>query len=300
MKLSIIICTLNRYEDLMETLNSIITQTHLPDELIIVDAGKDNWQKEAVKEKISGINVKLKYIFSGKGLPKQRNIGVQHASGEIISFFDDDVTLDKDYIKEILKVYKAYDNPFLAGVQGIIINSSVRKGLKKIFRMLFLVEVSSEKGKPRILPSGHFYKINKPVGIIETPIANGCTSFKSSIFKEFYFDEKLKGYALGEDDDFSFRVTRKYKILICPNAKLIHHVSEKERKNDRELSKMQIQNHYYIIKKNKMCKNILFLYWSFFGRIIIGLYHDLRGHTFQNTLGYIDGLCNRERLFKDD
>ena len=46
--------------------------------------------------------------------------------------------------------------------------------------------------------------------------SGGNTSYLREVFEEFFFDEEFDGYAPMEDIDFSYRVSRKYKLIVDP------------------------------------------------------------------------------------
>ena len=111
MQVSIVIPTYYRMNDVDECLDSIIIQTILPKEVIIVDDSENNEIENLIehrKEKFKEKGILLTYIKNARerSLTIARNIGIENAAGDTILFLDSDVILDKNYIKEILKVYK--------------------------------------------------------------------------------------------------------------------------------------------------------------------------------------------------
>ena len=67
-------------------------------------------------------NISLRYVNVDASTAQARNIGADHAEGEYTIFLDDDVVLDKDYIKEILRVYQTYPEEKIGGVTGKVIH----------------------------------------------------------------------------------------------------------------------------------------------------------------------------------
>ena len=69
---------------------------------------------------------KIKYVYIKKSKPgaaRSRNIGLQKATANIIMFLDDDVILDKDYIKNVMEVFKNDECEKIGGVGGDIANT---------------------------------------------------------------------------------------------------------------------------------------------------------------------------------
>lgn len=254
MQVSIAIPTYNRAEDLDKCFNSLIVQTVLPKEIIMVD-DSDNDEIEKLIEKrnkeFKEKNILLKYIRNEKEKSTSiaRNIGAEKTTGDIILFLDSDVILDEDYIKEILKVYE--ENKNALGVQGYIKGNKKPPKKINIWKLLFINQ--TEKNKCRVLPSTlatYPYYIDK---IISCEWLSGSNqSYKKEIFKEFKFDEKMKRYAYKEDIDLSYRIFKKYpnSLFMTPHAKLIHSISQIGRIPQLELIKLKEIYILYFFYKN--------------------------------------------------
>ena len=277
MQVSLIISTYNRVNSVSECLDSITVQTKLPKEIIIVD-DSDNSEIENLieqrKVEFKEKTVLLNYIRNEKekSLTIARNIGIENATGDIILFLDDDVILNKGYIKEILNVYK--EKPGAIGVQGMIQNIKNERIITKLFNKLFFMSIH-ERNKCRVLPSvsgSYPFFVDK---IINCEYLFGANqSYKKEIFKEFKFDEKLKKYSYGEDLDLSYRIFKKYprSLFMTPQAKLIHKSAQSEHLK-REVIHMGIIYFLYLFYKiiDQTAKNKLILLWSRFGYFILNI-----------------------------
>ena len=76
MKISIIICTKNRMKDLINCLRSVLCQSLVPDEIIIIDSSSSKDDIGKLAEFINGINI-IKYYYFNTSLTGARNIGVE-------------------------------------------------------------------------------------------------------------------------------------------------------------------------------------------------------------------------------
>jgi len=95
--ISVIIVTLNRASMLEGALFSLVQQTRLPEEVIVVDNNSSDNTGEIVANFKGRLNIK--YILeTKKGIPISRNTGVENASGDIIVFTDDDCVVDKEWL----------------------------------------------------------------------------------------------------------------------------------------------------------------------------------------------------------
>src|SRR5215831_1948236 len=129
-KVSVIIPTKNRTNDLQETLEGLVSQTRRPDEIVIVD------QSATPSVDPANYSIAINYIHAPhvSGAAVARNVAMDRAAGDIWLFLDDDVILEPDYVEQILKAY----SPAIAGVSGIITNYSVPPLSRRLFENLFV------------------------------------------------------------------------------------------------------------------------------------------------------------------
>lgn len=119
MNISIIICTYNRYRSLQRTLDSIrkmIVPDKIEWELIVVDNNSPDNTKKTVKSFQKSSPFLVRYVFEKKqGLSFARNRGIQEAKGELLAFTDDDVRVDRSWLKNIAPVFEKYDIACIGG-----------------------------------------------------------------------------------------------------------------------------------------------------------------------------------------
>lgn len=276
--ISIIIPTFNRPVDLAETIDSILIQTVLPNEILIVGESSDLGTEAIVKSfasKFQSKSIDIIYILNSRqgGLTAARNMGVARSKGDVILFLDDDVILDKDFISGILNVYALYPNA--KGVQGYwgdIINQSVSYKIVNGVNRSFLL-FNTQRDKCAVMCSFNQIYPHPLTKIIECQWLSGCNhSYIRSIFDEFKYDEKLIRYALGEDLDFSYRIYKEYpnSLYITPHAKLFHKSAQVSKVLIKQLSYIRAIYSRYIFYKNidiSMKSRVCFL-WSRIGIII--------------------------------
>lgn len=253
MKVSVIIPTYNRQDDLKRCLASLMYQTVAPYEVVIVDDSdkvdieqylKQMWGDPPVIP-VRGVpcsEIVLRYIRhrGERSLARCENLGVRHASGDIVLILDDDVVLDEHYIEEIVRTYVSL--PEVLGVQGFITNAytpcfvknQLRKYLCKhgffyAYREHERCRVWTDKINP--VPSDlHTTYPYKTRNMVFCEWLSGCNnSWRRRVFDEFQFDENLLGYSDGEDVDFSYRVYKRYpgSLVLNPRALLVHHAKKK-------------------------------------------------------------------------
>jgi len=107
--ISIIIPTYNRSEFLLNSINSILSQSIKDFEILVVDDGSTDNTKEVVTN-LS--DKRILYFNYGKigNISKLRNIGIKKSNYDIIGFCDDDdLWSDPDKLKKQLKHLKNYN-----------------------------------------------------------------------------------------------------------------------------------------------------------------------------------------------
>src|SRR3989304_6577275 len=107
--ISVIVPTLNRASSLEITLKSICEQTLASDryEVIVVDNGSTDNTK-VVTGQFSRLYSNVRYVFEPMiGLIHSRHRGVRGSgSRNILVFIDDDITVERDYLYNILNTFK--------------------------------------------------------------------------------------------------------------------------------------------------------------------------------------------------
>jgi GT2 family glycosyltransferase len=295
LRTSVIICTRNRLDCLPVCLCSIARQTSLPDELIIIDSSDIPMMTQDRFKTIFTADMfprtKLLYRHTKPGLTYQRNIGIDIARGDIVYFFDDDVIVDENYIKEMQRVFAG--QPRFAGGSGTITNIAPYKfSFKYLMRIVFLIQ--------RNYASGYFTKSGMPTHAYgskffqEVQVLGGCCcAYRASVFKSNRFDEYLVRYAFMEDCDFSKRVSKTNKLFYNPHAKLVHMQSPLNREKVFDFRTMFSHYYTYLFFKNFYRENKLRIFaylWSMFGLFLEAVCSSITRRSMYYILGYWRGL----------
>ena len=268
MRVSLIICTYNRHADLRRCLSSVLSQTVVPAEIIIVDSSDKEIQDEYADNKL------IKYFHvTGEdcGLTRQRNRGLYEISrdSDIVSFIDDDVVLCDDYFEKIIGTF--YKNPTCSGIGGVDLQTNafvpinenesnfneVIDGWGRVWPKRYkarlalgLISPTDRPGqntsymhaRDMLPPSGFVYSVDHLVG---------CSmNYRTKDLGSQLFDEFFHGYGLYEDFDFSYRCKEAGgELLIDTNARFHHYHSPNGRPNRFKYGRMVIRNGRYIWKR---------------------------------------------------
>lgn len=112
MKVSIIIPSFNNADFISETLESVLAQTYLDYECIVVDDGSKD-ETLLLTSNFSELNTNFKLFNRPADLPKGanscRNFGANKATGDLLLFLDADDLLTKDCLETRLNKYRGED-----------------------------------------------------------------------------------------------------------------------------------------------------------------------------------------------
>lgn len=105
--ISIITPSYNSKEYILETFNSVVSQTYKNFEWIIIDdCSTDGTHEFISKIAESDHRIIVLKTESNGGTAKARNIGLKIARGKYITFLDSDDLLDNNYLEEQLNFIK--------------------------------------------------------------------------------------------------------------------------------------------------------------------------------------------------
>ncbi|MCZ2127903.1 MAG: glycosyltransferase [Anaerolineales bacterium] len=282
MKISVIICTRNRFDDFVKTLPSIVRQTRLPNELIVVDSSDERRLQNYLASQT--LPFPVRYFHTQPGLTLQRNRGVRECENDLLFFFDDDVTLAENYLAEAEKVFVEDANHEIGAAGGKIVNAppqTFRLNLERVvfssIRFFFGV-VGTRNGKFYLSGMPSHPRRNQPSGFIEC-LSGCCMSFRREVFEKIQFDEALAHYGLMEDADISKQtLDAGYKIYYQTTATLLHNESPMNRLNVQRWAQMSVVNYDYLFRKSWAREKWR---WLFYAWALLGLFaanfHSLKG-----------------------
>ncbi len=198
LSVTLIIPTLNRSKLLKRALQSVLNQTIIPKEIIVVDNGSRDSTKKMIERDFENI----KYIYHNKkGVSKARNVGIKSARNELICFLDsDDEWCPKKIEKQVNFFSNNNDCKFLHTNEIWFQNGYHLNQLKKHMK-----------------EGGYIFENCLKICCISP----SSTMIHKSLFeKHGLFDEELK---VCEDYEMWLRVSSKEKIFFLKDKLVVKH-----------------------------------------------------------------------------
>lgn len=196
--ISVVVPLYNKERAVVDTIHSVLNQTIVPYELIIVDDGSTDNSLNVARKRISELeNERVRIIHQeNAGVSAARNKGILEAKGEYIAFLDADDLWDKEYLAEQVKLIYDFPDAAMWGINFAETNNGqlVRKlatGLPEGYRG-YVDNYFQIKGRHSDLFCSSSVVIRKDV-----------------FDKVGLFDERIK-YA--EDTDMWWRIIATHKV----------------------------------------------------------------------------------------
>jgi glycosyltransferase involved in cell wall biosynthesis len=301
--ISVVICTKNRRTSLLRLIDSIKKQMfNKAFELIIVDAS-DIFDK--IEDDTDNITVRhIKSEFSN--LPLQRSNAIKIAKSEFIYFFDDDVTLNPDFLNLTFDcLINSSEN--IAGVSGNIeflpkSNLSIRSYFRKL-----LAGVYQKKPNSYISLAGisKTYLDHFPDSILIDNLRGPSMIYKTKYLKElsnlpWLYDLYQKRQGRAEDLALSSSISKHgFKYILLPSAGVIHHTENPGSPFARNGFNKGIADTYgkYIVAKNSLPSWSLINKIMFFRYVLVNFIFNLYlvFKDFEFIKGYVFGIF---KIFK--
>lgn len=199
MRVSFVATILNEEKSIKFLLSSLIHQSKIPDEIIIVDGASKDKSIENVRAFISNlksekIRKSIKLIIKKGNRSVGRNEGILKSKGEVIVLSDAGCIPDKNWVKNITKPFRNRDTEVVAGYYKGIAISNFAKSL-----IPYVLVMPERVDSREFLPSAR------------------SMAFKKSIWKRFGgFPKK---YSRNEDYFFAKRLKKGgVKFIFRKNA----------------------------------------------------------------------------------
>lgn len=228
-RLSLVIATYNRAEQLMVTLGSVAMQSAEPSlwECIVVDnnSADDTHQRvEAFAKEHNKLNIR--YIFErNQGLSHARNAGIAASSGDIVAFIDDDERIVEEFIEAYIELFDSHPDAMAAGGKIIAEYPAGRPHWMSRYTEQPIANPMDFGGDVRLFPSHRI-----PGGgnmAMRRRLFDSVGDFNTSLGRT---GKRLLG---GEECELFERIAQfEYKVYYVPQAVMYHIIPEEKLTRD--------------------------------------------------------------------
>lgn len=242
-KVAFVVPTKDREKDLRVMLSSLERQTHLPDQIVVVDGSEP--VIEHVLHDFPRLPINYVRVFP-PSLSAQRNAGMAQLREDITlaGYLDDDLELEPDAIEQMLSFWNKASEEY--GGASFTITNAPRPPYSRILSIVGLDHPVPGK----VLPTG----MVSPFGIPQQDInvdwlCGGATVWRRDVIDQYKYDEWFQGTGYLEDVDFSFNVREKKKLAVVALAKTAHYHHPIRPDRYQLLGKWQVINRLYMVTK---------------------------------------------------
>lgn len=288
-RLALVIATKDRPAELERLLASVGRQACQPVQIVVVEGG-DGDANGVVERFAAALYGEVDHVSVGwPSLTVQKNAGIRALRPEItlVGFLDDDIVLEDGAIEAMLRYWERAADDVGGGGFNIIDTHPPRATWLKA---LFLID-GREGGK--VLPSGYNTAIPRVTGTTEVGwLRGGATVWRREVVEAFQFDEWFEGYGYLEDVDYSYNVSRKYRLAVVADA-LVRHLSPPIlTERNYGFGKWQVSNRMYFVRKYPTL-SVARCYWACIGQTLVNWVQGLRSRDRRyilRALGNMNGL----------
>lgn len=233
---SIVIPTYNQLDMLRQCIASIMDNTDLPYEIIVVDNASSDGTASYLQE--LGGQVRYRTLEANKGFSGAVNVGLMMAKGSTIVLLNNDTLVAERWLDNLLACLNS--DPRI-GMVGPVTNYI--SGEQQIE-----VPYADVRDMPAF--AREFNRSNPALWRRTDRLVGFCVLFRRELFRQIgYFDE---GYEIGnfEDDDFCIRVRMLGRSLVIAQDTFIHHFGSVSMKalGDRFMLVNDRNQHYFLDK----------------------------------------------------
>ncbi|MDT7616548.1 MAG: hypothetical protein QOF00_3995 [Pseudonocardiales bacterium] len=129
---SVVVCTHNRSGILVRCLAGLKALTYPKLEIVIVDNAPSDGSTRAVVEEVMASDDRFRYVVEPRaGLSYARNKGLAEATGTLLAYTDDDVSVDPGWIEGLVRGFRR--RPDVGCVTGLVCTASVSTSAEAYF-----------------------------------------------------------------------------------------------------------------------------------------------------------------------
>ena len=282
--LAFVIPTKDRGEDLRRMLRSLVSQTRLPDQVIVVDGSgvEVSWCVAEFPE------LNIDYVrMLPPSLSAQRNAGMAMLRAEIThaGYLDDDVVLESDAVFEMASFWVSADSD-IGGAAFNVVNGAGSSPSALMQRIGV-----SRVGIGSVAPSGLVCEMGRVNNDIESDwLCGGATVWRREVIEAYSYDNWFQGTGFMEDVDYSYGVRERYRLFVLAAARLAHFTLPVRPDRQFLFGKWQVVNRMYIVRKYRHRGLSLRKAWG--ASLLLLVSNSVRGILYRQSGLWDRGLGN--------
>jgi GT2 family glycosyltransferase len=210
---SVVVVCWNAADVLGRCLDHLFAQDYANREIIVVDDGSDDDTLDVARAASQRGDVKLVPRRRNRGCPAARNLGLRHATGDIVAFVDADGFADPRWLSRIVEAFG--DDRTIGGVASTVFyddNPMVLNGAGgTVNRQGWAADLSmNESYEAAGIASEALY-----------PMGCGMALRREALERVGPFDERMLNYY--DDVDYGTRLWRAgFRVVVAPDAWIDH------------------------------------------------------------------------------
>jgi glycosyltransferase involved in cell wall biosynthesis len=285
-RFSVLVVTRGRPDALRGTLESVAACDPGPDELVVVDGDDARSAEQTVRQFATAARFPVEYATSSPGLSVQRNRGIELVSGEVVVFLDDDMTLDPGLFAALARAYR---EPDVIGATGRVIEPEEGRLGGRSSPLRHLLFPGGEQGS--MTRFGYPRRMLDPETARDVEWMQGCLmSGRIDAVSAVPHDERITAEYEGEDEDFSYRLSRLGRIRYVPDAVVRHEQLGFRGSRGRSFDRRIVLVRAYLFRKN--FERTVVTRLQFAGLIAILLAHRLLNREWGAAAGILEGVVD--------
>ena len=241
--LAFVIPTKDRGDDLRRMLASLVAQTRLPNQVIVVDGG--GIAVPCCEAEFPELQIDYVRMLP-PSLPAQRNAGMAMLRPEIThaGYLDDDVVLEPDAVLEMAAFWGVSEENVGGAAFNIVSITPSRDSAPR----RWLGAVGDGSGK--VAASGLVHELGEVRENLETDwLCGGATVWRREVIESYSYDNWFQGTGFMEDVDYSYGVRERYRLFVVAAARLAHFTKPVRADRQWLFGKWQVVNRMHIVRK---------------------------------------------------
>jgi GT2 family glycosyltransferase len=210
---SVVVVCWNSADVLGRCLDQLLVQDYPDYEIIVVDDGSEDDTVEVAQDMLGSGKLTIVRSPLNRGCPHARNIGLRHASGEIIGFIDADGYARPTWLRYVVAAFEA--DSTIGGVASTVFmeaNPLVLNGAGGII---------NRQGWAADLSINVPYERADIVAEALYPMGCGMAVRRTAVERVGPFDDRMLNYY--DDVDYGIRLWRAgYRVVVAPDAWIDH------------------------------------------------------------------------------